>query len=117
MKVAWQRLIRFVATDGRVLHGEPILPSPDFDLGTTTEDTKLQAKIIKGNDLYDVTGATTVTDETVTVKSLLGPLTRSNVPILRCIGLNYATHSNYYHKLSDNTLQAVLLNRLRLRKS
>ncbi|KAG7284640.1 hypothetical protein NEMBOFW57_009248 [Staphylotrichum longicolle] len=91
MKVAWERLIRFVATDGRTLYGEPILPSPEFDLGNTTAETKLKAKIIQG-DIYDTTGSTKVTDEVVTVKTLLGPLAPSDVPILRCVGLNYAKH-------------------------
>ncbi|KAF4990295.1 hypothetical protein FDECE_14438 [Fusarium decemcellulare] len=92
MSVAWDRLIRFIATDGCVLYGQPILPSPEFDIGQTTENTKLQAKVIQGDDLYDTTGATKVTDEVVTVKQLLGPLAQSDVPIIRCIGLNYATH-------------------------
>jgi hypothetical protein len=93
MLVAWERLIRFVAADGRVLLGVPILPNADFDLGNTTEETKLQAKVIIGDDIYDTAGNTKVTDEIVTVKNLLGPLTPSDVPVLRCIGLNYATHS------------------------
>ncbi|GKU10876.1 fumarylacetoacetate hydrolase family protein [Fusarium langsethiae] len=92
MKVAWKRLIRFVSTDGRLLRGEPILPTPDFDLGNTTEETKLQARVIEGDDIYDTTGVTRVTDEVVTVKTLLGPIAASEVPILRCVGLNYATH-------------------------
>ncbi|KAF5644854.1 hypothetical protein F25303_5793 [Fusarium sp. NRRL 25303] len=92
MKVAWQRLIRFVSIDGRLLRGEPILPTPDFDLGDTTEETKLKARVIEGDDLYDTTGATRVTDEVVIVKTLLGPLVASDVSILRCVGLNYATH-------------------------
>lgn len=93
MKVVWERLIRFIATDGRVLRGEPILPSPDFDLGSTTEETKLQAKIITGSDPYDTTGQTKVTEELATVKKLLGPLAQTDVDILRCVGLNYAKHS------------------------
>lgn len=93
MSLAWQRLIRFVATDGRLLRGEPILPSPDYDLGNVTEDEKLQAKVISGEDIYDTTGKTKVTDEVVTVKKLLGPLSQGDVPILRCVGLNYAKHS------------------------
>lgn len=93
MKVAWERLIRFVATDGRTLKGEPILPSEDFDLGRVNESTKLQAKVIQGDDVYDTTGKTKVTDEIVTVKKLLGPLAQSDVDILRCVGLNYAKHS------------------------
>ena len=91
--VVWERLIRFVATDGRTLYGEPILPSPDFDLGNTTAETKLNANVIEGTDIYDTTGATKVTTEVVVVKKLLGPLTQDDVPILRCVGLNYAKHS------------------------
>ena len=93
MLVSWNRLIRFVATDGRVLRGEPILPNPDFDLGQTDENTRLQAKVIIGDDIYDTTGNTGVSDEVVTVKRLLGPLEQKDVDILRCVGLNYATHS------------------------
>lgn len=93
MRVVWSRLIRFVATDGRVLRGEPIMPSPEFDLGSTKEGTKLQARVILGDDIYDTSGATKVSDEIVTVKKLLGPLTAQDVDILRCVGLNYAKHS------------------------
>lgn len=91
--VVWTRLIRFVATDGRVLRGEPVLPSAGIDLGNTTEETRLQARVISGEDIYDDTGATKVTDELVTVKTLLGPLAQGDVDILRCVGLNYAKHS------------------------
>ena len=104
---AWERLIRFVATDGRTLRGEPILPSPGFDLGNTTAETKLQAKVIVGDDLYDTTGATKVTNEVVTVKQLLGPLTKSDVPILRCVGLNYAKHSEF--SIFETTLVSILV--------
>lgn len=93
MKVPWQRLIRFESTDGRVLYGEPILPSPDFDLGQVSEKDGLKAKIVKGDDLYDTSGKTKVSEETATVKNLLGPLAQSDVPTVRCIGLNYAKHS------------------------
>lgn len=89
----WDRLIRFVATDGRELRGQPILPSPDFDIGTATEETQLKANVIsvKNNDIFDP--ATQVTDEVVTVKKLLGPVTQDEVPIIRCIGLNFIKHS------------------------
>jgi 2-keto-4-pentenoate hydratase/2-oxohepta-3-ene-1,7-dioic acid hydratase in catechol pathway len=89
----WDRLIRFIATDGRELRGEPILPSPDFDVGTTTAETGLKAKVISvaNNDIFDA--ATKVTDEEVTVKELLGPVTQEEVPIIRCIGLNFIKHS------------------------
>lgn len=73
--------------------GEPILPFPEFDIGDTTEETRLQARVIVGSDIYDTTGATRVTDDIVTVKRLLGPLNADTVPIIRCVGLNYAKHS------------------------
>ena len=95
MKVAWQILIRFVSTDDKILYGEPILPSPDFDLGKVTEKDELKAKIIEGDDLYDLSGKTTVSNDIATVKRMLGPLAESDVPIVRCIGLNYAKHSTY----------------------
>lgn len=90
----WNRLIRFIAADGRELRGEPILPSPDFDVGSTTEATGLKAKVIQvaNGDIFDP--ATKVTDEQVAVKKLLGPVTTDEVPIIRCIGLNFIKHSN-----------------------
>ncbi|KAF2729512.1 fumarylacetoacetate hydrolase family protein-like protein [Polyplosphaeria fusca] len=88
----WDRLIRFVSTDGQILRGQPIMPSPDFDIGTTTEETGLKAKIIKvaNDNVFDE--ATKVTDEEATVKKLLGPVEQSEVPIIRCIGLNFMKH-------------------------
>jgi hypothetical protein len=90
---SWKRLVRFESTDGKTLRGEPILPSPDFDVGSTTEETGLKAKVIEvaNNDIFDP--ATKVTDQEVTVKKLLGPVTTDEVPIIRCIGLNFIKHS------------------------
>jgi hypothetical protein len=89
----WDRLIRFIATDGRELRGQPILPSPDFDVGTTSESTGLKAHVIAvaRGDIFSP--ETKVTDEEVTVKTLLGPVTQEEVPIIRCIGLNFIKHS------------------------
>lgn len=97
VKVAWTRLIRFVANDGRTLRGEPILPSEDYDIGNATEADGLKAKVIIGEDIFDTTGQTFVTNEVVGVKTVLGPLAASEIPILRCVGLNYAKHSAYDH--------------------
>ncbi|CAG8182286.1 unnamed protein product [Penicillium nalgiovense] len=92
MSLPWKRLIRFITTDGRTVRGEPILPTPTTDLGFITESDNLQARVIEGDDLYGTTGKTRVTDEIVSVKTILGPLTQADVPILRCVGLNYAKH-------------------------
>lgn len=115
MKVTWDRLIRFVATDGRVLRGEPILPNPDFDLGQTTEATNMRAKVIDGDDIYDESGATLVTDEIVTVKQLLGPLAQEDVDILRCVGLNYAKHS--WSRLSRSSIDVRLLTHVAVKEA
>lgn len=93
MKPAWKRLIRFEDTQGRTLYGEPILPSADFDIGKVKEADGVTARIVSGSDIFDTTGKTSVSDETVTVKKLLSPLKSDEVPILRCVGLNYAKHS------------------------
>ncbi|KAF2192353.1 fumarylacetoacetate hydrolase family protein-like protein [Zopfia rhizophila CBS 207.26] len=89
---SWKRLIRFVSTDGITLRGEPILPSPDFDIGATTEETGLKANVIKVGKGGIFDDETKVTDEVVTVKKLLGPVEQSEVPIIRCIGLNFIKH-------------------------
>lgn len=101
MGIAWERMIRFVSTDGRILKGEPILPHADFDLGTVTKETKLQAKIIEGDDIYDVSGKTKVTDEIVQVEKVLSPLAQDDVDILRCVGLNFAKHGKYLHLIQN----------------
>ena len=93
MKTVWERLIRFEDTSGRVVYGEPILPDADFDIGKVTESNALQAKVLVGADIFDTSGQTQVSDETVTVKKLLGPLEATDVPAVRCIGLNYMKHS------------------------
>lgn len=105
MKVVWERLIRFVATDGRVLRGQPRLPNPDYDLGTFNEGDNLEANVIVGKDIFSTNGNTKVTDEVVKVKKILGPLTSDDVPVLRCIGLNYAKHSEFVSFLGRESSQ------------
>ncbi|KOC16015.1 fumarylacetoacetate hydrolase family protein [Aspergillus flavus AF70] len=82
MHLPWKRLIRFRALDGRILRGEPILPAENkIDLGLITEADQLQARVIQGQDIYDITGETIVTDEVVIVKQILSPLAPGDVPI------------------------------------
>ncbi|RAH68426.1 uncharacterized protein BO66DRAFT_440042 [Aspergillus aculeatinus CBS 121060] len=63
-----------------------------MDLGQITEANQLKARVLQGEDIYDTTGAANVTDEIVRVQQTLSPLVPSDVPILRCVGLNYAKH-------------------------
>ncbi|PLN79606.1 hypothetical protein BDW42DRAFT_195081 [Aspergillus taichungensis] len=91
MELPWKRLIRFEATDGRILRGEPLVED-SVDLGFVTAADQIQARVISGDDIYDTTGKTTFTDDVVTVKTILGPLAQNEVPIIRCVGLNYMKH-------------------------
>lgn len=72
----------------------------EFDVGNLGTEDVLEARVITGDDLFNTSGETIVTEEIVVVKKLLGPLTSKDVPILRCVGLNYATHSKSHNMQS-----------------
>lgn len=91
MKTSWTRLIRFEATDGRILRGEPILPSQEDDVGLFNGNDQLRATVVEGSGAFHCD--TRKTNEIATVKRLLSPLALDEVPIIRCIGLNYMKHS------------------------
>jgi 2-keto-4-pentenoate hydratase/2-oxohepta-3-ene-1,7-dioic acid hydratase in catechol pathway len=88
---AWKRLIRYVSTDGSIKYGEPIVPSDDKnpDIDALAQQGGLKVKVLAGDSplLAKPTG------EEDEVRQLLGPLTPKDVPIVRCVGLNYRTHS------------------------
>ncbi|EGW35560.1 uncharacterized protein SPAPADRAFT_146930 [Spathaspora passalidarum NRRL Y-27907] len=90
MTVAWKRLIRFVAKDGKIYRGEPIVTDAEYDVGRQVLEGKtVKAKVIKGDNIFEDAA---VTDEVLEVKTLLGPLTEDQVPIIKCVGLNYMKH-------------------------
>ena len=87
---AWKRLIRYVsAKDGSVKYGEPIVSEDKPDIDALAQKGGLKVKVLAGESplLAKPTG------EEDEVKQLLGPLTPKDVPIVRCVGLNYRTHS------------------------
>ncbi|KAI5818276.1 hypothetical protein BZA77DRAFT_244037 [Pyronema omphalodes] len=86
--ISWSRLIRFQDAQGKIHHGEPIVEENEDDVGILARKGTLKAKIIEG----DVFENAKVTDEVVEVKTLLGPLAVEQVPIVRCVGLNYMKH-------------------------
>jgi 2-keto-4-pentenoate hydratase/2-oxohepta-3-ene-1,7-dioic acid hydratase in catechol pathway len=87
--VAWDRLVRYVsASDGTVKYGQPILESADVDVAALAKEGKLEVHVAEGdNPLAARPGS-----QKDQVKSLLGPFRVEDVPIIRCIGLNYKTH-------------------------
>ena len=97
MSPAWNRLVRFVASDGNTYYGEPIVTSEDVTVDQLATQGTLEAKIISGDILSD---NAVVTDQVAKVTKLLAPLAQSEIPIFKCVGLNYKAHSKqYYTKL------------------
>ena len=87
---AWLRLVRYIsAKDGKIRYGEPITSEEKPDIDQMAQDGKLEVKILEGPNPIQAQP----TGEQDTVKQLLGPLTPKDVPIIRCTGLNYKTHS------------------------
>jgi hypothetical protein len=87
---AWKRLVRYVsAKDGSIKYGEPIVSEDKPDIDALAQKGGLRVKVLEGESplLAKPTG------EEDEVKQLLGPLTPKDVPIVRCVGLNYRTHS------------------------
>ena len=85
---SWTRLIRFVDDNGNETFGEPIIQ----------DDKEFSDRLAK-NDLWAVEykGTSPVAEltkgEKIHVKAVRELLRPSDVPIIRCIGLNYIKHS------------------------
>ncbi|GBE79830.1 fumarylacetoacetate hydrolase [Sparassis latifolia] len=90
IRTQWTRLIRFVAAETSQVHiGEPV--DPRLDVGLASH----QKQVIKA---YEIHGSALdpnahVTRKVLTVKELLAPLDRSEIGLVRCLGLNYADHA------------------------
>jgi hypothetical protein len=95
MMVAWSHLIRF-RNGQNVYYGDAVFPdgSDPTDIVSIAEKGQLQARIIEGDDNpISIVSAAQPGSRVVAVEKLLSPLSRDQVPIIRCIGLNYMKHS------------------------
>ena len=94
---SWDRLVRYIsAKDGKIRYGEPIVSDSKPNIDQLAQDGKLEVKVLEGPNIFQAQE----TGEQDQVKQLLGPLTPGDVPIIRCIGLNYKTHSTFGNFLS-----------------
>ncbi|EEP76550.1 fumarylacetoacetate hydrolase [Uncinocarpus reesii 1704] len=84
----WSRLIRFVGEDGVTRFGEPQVADA-AEVVQACADGKLVAHEWTGEDPFSLT----MGSKSVKVKELLAILHPSDVPIIRCVGLNYMKHS------------------------
>ncbi|KAL1858068.1 hypothetical protein VTK73DRAFT_7965 [Phialemonium thermophilum] len=89
MTPRWTHLIRFLAReDGRVHLGQ-IDAKKYPDLGVAIETgVEVTANLVEGS-MYDGV----VTNKTMTVAHLFSPMRQDEVPLIRCMGLNYRDHA------------------------
>ncbi|KAF9786547.1 hypothetical protein IL306_014129 [Fusarium sp. DS 682] len=85
----WTHLVRFIAEEDGQAHLGHIDNKAWPDIGLSLEKgEKIQAKLVQGCIFDGV-----VTEKSFTIKQLLAPLTIDQVPIIRCMGLNYRDHA------------------------
>ncbi|KAG6897619.1 hypothetical protein C0992_013059 [Termitomyces sp. T32_za158] len=91
IRTQWNRLIRFVANETSRIHiGQPV--DEALDVGLAAYQRKpIKAFEIAGSALDP---AAQVTTKVLTVRSLLTPLSREEVKLVRCLGLNYSDHAD-----------------------
>ncbi|OQE19607.1 hypothetical protein PENFLA_c018G09183 [Penicillium flavigenum] len=89
MSFNWTNLIRFISEeDGQIHLGEVDTKKyPDIGLAVLNGE-KVAVKLIKGSIFDGV-----VTETTMHVGRLLAPIGIEEVPIIRCMGLNYRDHA------------------------
>lgn len=85
----FSRLIRFRDEQGTECFGEPVIDSAD-ELLDLCEKRKLVATVLEGDGPFDLTSSSSVQKQVVEILPILSP---SDVPLVRCIGLNYIKHS------------------------
>lgn len=89
MAPGWTHLIRFVAEEDGQIHLGNIDAKRYPDVGLSTfKGEKVSAQLVSGSAFDGV-----VTSKTMTVKQLLSPIAMHEVPIIRCLGLNYRDHA------------------------
>ena len=87
--MSWSRLIRFIGDNGQEAFGEPLIEN-EAELTERLSRDDLWVTKLEGGD-SPVSSFTK--GDPVHVKSLQTLLRESDVPIIRCIGLNYIKHS------------------------
>ena len=86
--MSWTRLIRFIDDDGNEKFGEPCITN-EQSLNDLLEQSELWAVELKGESLL----SHMTRGNKVHVKAMIDLVRPSDVPIIRCIGLNYIKHS------------------------
>ncbi|KAK5047411.1 hypothetical protein LTR84_006507 [Exophiala bonariae] len=86
--VPWDRLVRYVsAKTGKVRLGDPIMKG-STDIDQLVANCALKVWVLEGDDWVRAVR----TGEIEEVREILSPLSATEVPIIRCTGLNYLAH-------------------------
>ncbi|KAJ4264145.1 hypothetical protein NW764_015953 [Fusarium oxysporum] len=85
--MTWTRLIRFFDEEDRLCYGEPQIEQAN-DLPRLLTEGNLLARELIGDSPF----SSTPSNNLLRVKRLVGPLSTKDVPIIRCVGLNYGEH-------------------------
>jgi hypothetical protein len=88
--MSWARYIRFRDEEGIERQGEPEIDLADDLLQLLEKDSLFAYELIGENPFQAKKSG-----NSFRVKELLSPLDPEDVPIVRCVGLNYAAHSTF----------------------
>ncbi|KAK5721156.1 hypothetical protein LTR17_014797 [Elasticomyces elasticus] len=86
---AWTHLIRFIAEEDGQIHLGQIDATEHPDVGLSTVEGKQVVATVVSGSVYDGV----LTQRRLRVARLLAPLSSEQVPIIRCLGLNYRDHA------------------------
>ena len=86
--MSWQRLIRFEDSSGKAQYGEPII-SKDEDIHDLLSQGSLHASPLSGSSPFALNSTNAPKTKVTKLLALLQP---ADVPIVKCIGLNYMKH-------------------------
>lgn len=103
IKMTWDRLIRFHPSSApdTVLYGEPVA-SDMSDIGQLVDRGELSARVLDVGSEGPLAEDVKVTERTEKVDKLLSPLSWTDCPGIKCIGLNYKKHSETIRISSSN---------------
>ncbi|KAK5659816.1 hypothetical protein OQA88_1028 [Cercophora sp. LCS_1] len=87
MSPSFSRIIRFEDAAGKAQFGEPKVSSAE-EFDQAVAQGTLEATVLEGSDLFNLAS----TSQAVKVKSVLPLLSPEDVPIVKCVGLNYMKH-------------------------
>ena len=93
--------MRYTSHEGKVRFGEPQIQDSKADIVKLAEDGELFVEVLEGDHPLKLQ-RTGTSDR---VARLLGPLAVEDVPFIRCIGLNYKTHSKLSHGHHSNLMR------------